>query len=246
MELPVTARRAITGQHFPRIRVMDKGFTLEDCELIDCETPGVTIVPANPVDWNDARPSLTDVRFTRCRITQGSCDLVGCMLDTVSFDSVSSRELWLLMCSLSHVRFSGYVRFLWLDPARDTIPGDWTRIVMENAAVHRATDWAVDISQADFGDVTIRGLPPDKIRVDPARQAIVTAESLTSSGEAIPAELLVGTPGYVISQILGQGPYPCRDLLIWAKRDSKTFSQEIDLVRYLHAEHLAMPAWPGE
>jgi hypothetical protein len=45
-----------------------------------------------------------------------------------------------------------------------------------NAEYYRTVDWALDISQAEFADCDIRGIPARLIRRDPETQVVVTRE----------------------------------------------------------------------
>jgi hypothetical protein len=45
-----------------------------------------------------------------------------------------------------------------------------------NAHLYRSVDWALDVSQADFKDCDIRGIPPKLLRLDPETQVVVTRQ----------------------------------------------------------------------
>ncbi len=108
----------------------------------------------------------------------------------------------------------------------------------ENAEHHHATDWVLDVSGARFRNSMIRDLPPEKIRIDASRQAVITVSSMQGS-EAVFADVdLPGTVGMVIREAMNGRVW---DPLVNIDISSKTAPQELELIQTLHEGGFALP-----
>ncbi len=221
------------------------GPQFENLEIVECTFDSIVFAPNAEEVALGRRPKFVEVTATDCGIVSGDAMFMGCSLEEVSIHSFRGGELWFPNCRFRHVRFSGKLSRIWTSQGLGSMPGDWSQVVADNTRAHADTDWVVDISEGQFKSCTLRGFPPDKIRVDPERQAVVTRASL-SAGPRIPERLLVGTAGYVVSEAAATPPGGMqRDCLAMVPDRHRHRETQAELVRFLHHEGLALPAWPG-
>jgi hypothetical protein len=80
---------------------------------------------------------------------------------------------------LRHVVVRGQVESLYvLHPGR--FDAD-RRLILRRRAFYDATDWALDISQAQFGDCELGGVPGRLVRRDPETQILVTRDRVATT-----------------------------------------------------------------
>ncbi|MCL4806707.1 MAG: hypothetical protein KJ062_02760 [Thermoanaerobaculia bacterium] len=110
------------------------------------------------------------------------CEQQGCYVGAAVFEDVvvdglrSSEVLQVWGAVFRHVVLKGRLDRLMLSPTVAPSTANWAeqRAFDDAAAAFYAeTDWALDISEADFKGADIRGVPADLIRRDPETQAVV-------------------------------------------------------------------------
>lgn len=129
----------------------------------------------------------------------------------MTIDSVKA-EIDLELCALRHVVIAGNlskVRINWSSGARRMSGKPFVakrthqdRVDAQNTAFHSEADWILDISRGVAREWSIRDLPPDKVRVDPARQAFVSSASLEPARALLEAQPLEGICGSVVRSVL--------------------------------------------
>lgn len=135
-----------------------------------------------------------------------------CIVDSVSvgpilFDAVevsglrTTNPLWLPGCAFTHCVLRGRIgRVLFFAAVEETLPlaspGN-SAFHEDNLRIYRETDWALDISEAQFVDWDCRSVPAHLIRINPKHQVRVNYEATSramSSGvlAEAPAESRIG------------------------------------------------------
>lgn len=89
-------------------------------------------------------------------------------------------------------------------------PGDQAELFRKaNEEYYARVDWALDVSQGEFEELELTGIPADLIRRDPGTQAVVRHATVVSTQETWEKLNLEGTPWLLA----------LRDLLRWNLRD---------------------------
>jgi hypothetical protein len=125
------------------------------------------------------RATVRDVALVACE--QRSCTIDTAVLDTVKVDGLKTNGLlqtWaavfkhvILRGKIDRVMFSAVV-------ATGTTTKEQQQVFDEaNAAFYASVDWALDISEAEFVECDVRGIPGTLIRRDPASQVLVTRKA---------------------------------------------------------------------
>ena len=113
------------------------------------------------------------------------CEVRGCALETAIVEDVVIDDLKthnLLACwgaVFNRVELKGKIGNIMLNSAVATgiaTPEEQQAFDEANAAYYANVEWALDISQAEFQDADIRGIPARLVRRDPETQAIVTRQ----------------------------------------------------------------------
>lgn len=148
------------------------GVHLTRCSFVGC---GVSIVddPRN-------RTTVQDVRATNCEVrgsTVGAAIVENGLIDGLR--THSPLQVWGAV--FRHVTFVGRVGTVMIghrihaglaDPATQHAFDD------ANATYYAGVDWALDISEAEFVEADLRGVPADLVRRDAATQAVVRRENV--------------------------------------------------------------------
>jgi hypothetical protein len=114
----------------------------------------------------------------------------------------------------------------------------WSAYKEANRILYEDIDWALDVSAAQLRQCMIRDVPPDKIRIDPEVQAVITPESVAGGESLFEAEELVGVVGFHIDSVLkGDGV----EALVRVEPSTKYPEPELRLIRKLHDSGLALP-----
>jgi len=223
---------------------------LEDRAFVQCSTPGFDIGTAVERTANvrplGERPLVRNVVFDRLDVSRRTFRCTGAVLDEVTIDRCAS-ELHLDFCALRHVTIKGRTGVVWMNW---TVPFGWNglpTIRAQNDAFHAEVDWMLDISETKSPTFAIGRLPADKVRIDPLRQAFVTAQSL-APGRALIAEQPKTLVRFILEKCLGPGRYDDHELeapaFIWAGNKPKERDAEAALIQRLHAEGLTVPTAP--
>lgn len=188
----------------------------------------------------DDRPRIRDVRVDRCRLRRGRVMLLGVVLEDVMVHELEA-PVSAQHCAFQRVVLTGKFRHEVVIRA-DMGPIDpqyWAGFGPDNDRRHADVDVALDVSEATFAAAMIRGIPPEKVRVDPDTQAVITCDSLAAGDARFREDQLVGTVGSQLARALSGD---LLDHLVLVPSESPTAHAELSLVRELHARSLTLPA----
>jgi len=126
---------------------------------------------------------VRNVTLTGC--AQRGCTIDGAIVEDVRVDGLKSSTLlqtW--AAAFRHVALRGRVgRWMFSNLVSPlAAPAQQHDFDRANQAFYASTDWALDISEAEFTECDIRGIPAPLIRRDPATQAVVTREKALQGG----------------------------------------------------------------
>jgi hypothetical protein len=125
------------------------------------------------------RSLVRNVRLIECEYVHGA-GLSAATVEDVLVDGLRTHELlqtWAMV--FKHVTLKGGVGKIMISGAVApgvASPKEQSAFDEANAAYYAAVDWALDISEAEFAECDIRGIPARLIRRDPATQVVVTRE----------------------------------------------------------------------
>lgn len=128
------------------------------------------------------RAVVRNVAMIACKATKG-CSLLGTIVEDVLVDGLRTHGLIQLWgCVFKHMTLKGRIDRMMFSPAIVIGPETAAERAQQkafdeaNAAYYRNIDWALDISQAEFQECDIRGVPARLIRRDPETQVVVTRQ----------------------------------------------------------------------
>ncbi len=130
---------------------------------------------------------VRNVEILHCQIL--SPGAVGCAIfENVLVDGLYTRDVTICWGPVfKHVTLRGKIGRFIVNPMSAYDEPDAHRALHEaNAAYYRNVDWALDIREADFVDLTLRGVPGRLIRRDPANSVLVSAARLRGRDWKIP------------------------------------------------------------
>jgi hypothetical protein len=147
----------------------------ENIELAGCyfESCGLSLVedPAN-------RTLVRNVNIANC--SQRGCVIKAAVFEDVILNGLKThgQPLQVSGAVFKHVILQGKIDYLMLGWSLGTLQFDKPLVQrafdVANAEYYRHVDWALDISQGEFKEIDIRGVPARLIRRDPATQVVVT------------------------------------------------------------------------
>ncbi len=120
------------------------------------------------IGYGSTRATLRHARLTDCRLKHKRVSCV-CFDEVIVRNLKSGGMVHVINCLFRHVSFQGQFDKLFIEPSdypRDPTP----------ASYYASVDWALDISQAEFVELDLRGIPSPLVRRDPAHQVVVTRE----------------------------------------------------------------------
>jgi hypothetical protein len=217
--------------------LFDEGFrhncqVIADYALANCTFEGFAgFVP----DWSNPdprlRPTIRDV--TLWNTNACSAFLEGAIIDevTVNTTKVGKAPLFLRGSVYRHATLKGRIGRIEIRgkmfPPLDLPKEDRERIEfmwdLANAAYYQTVDWALDITQARYGSLSISGVPAKMIRRNPENTAVVTRErAMSTSWQDIPVKNRLFSN--VISQFIGEG---YDDVVLIACPRSKRYNEQI-------------------
>jgi hypothetical protein len=164
----------LKSEKFEALRDYDTGRTFHDYEFSKCSFSGCIICAHDPL----YRSTVRNVELINCE-TYGSM-LFGAVVEDVSVDGLETHggfDTWATV--FKHVVLKGRVGRSKLHPLFDpTKPDSPVEQAFReaNVAYYAQVDWALDLSQGEFEEADIRGIPARLIRRDPATQVVVTRE----------------------------------------------------------------------
>lgn len=146
-------------------------------------------------------PKRTIVR----NVVLENCKAVGCTIGPAILDTIRVRNLkmdqtlqvW--AAAFRRVKLEGRMPSLMVSPYFDPmLVGTPMQYAFEeaNRQFYSTVDWALDITEAEFPDVELRGIPARLIRADPEISAVVTRAKAEASDvwrdESVDLELRLG------------------------------------------------------
>lgn len=227
--------RRIVDESFGLCHHYEASYVIEGRSFERCEFRGVSIHAVGDPPVVGERPTVRDVVFDSC---SGPVHLSGAALEQVTVAGLKGVAS-LQFCLFDRVVLGGRFRGLAIESSPFAHQQDWSDFVAENDRRYETIEWALDVSEATFENEKIRDIPPEKIRVDPERQAVITVESTRGGAAAFEGVDLVGVSGSLIRGALAGKRLT--DHLVSVQAGSKTADQELEQIRRLHEHGLALP-----
>ncbi len=148
------------------------GARIVDLDLVGCRFESCVLSATRVVR---SRTLVRSVKLEQCE--QKGCYVGAAVFEDVVVDGLRSSEVLQVWGAVfRHVVLKGRLDRLMLSPTVAPSTANWAEqraFADAAAAFYAETDWALDISEADFKGVDIRGVPADLIRRDPETQAVV-------------------------------------------------------------------------
>jgi hypothetical protein len=160
-----------------------------------------------------------------------NCEAVGCIIGPAVLDTVRVRDLktnallqvW--QAAFRRVKLEGRMPSLMVSPDFFDVTHVGTPIQKAfddaNERFYETVDWALDITEAEFPDVELRGIPARLVRADPDISVVVTREQAKVTdawrSEWVDLELRVG-----IERLLDS---PCEDVVMVAATGHPRYGQ---------------------
>jgi hypothetical protein len=106
--------------------------------------------------------------------------LTGAIVEDVVVDRLNSSGgfggVWTWGTAFKHVEFKGKIKSIVFKPLIEPRPAQELQHAFDRAndLYYSTVDWALDISQGEFKECQIEGIPAQLIRRDPETQVVVT------------------------------------------------------------------------
>jgi hypothetical protein len=175
--------RVFEDQELQKGAVADEraGAIYADSEFRRCYFEGLSLsVTSDP----RLRSTVRNIRLTNC--SQRGCQVGGPIVEDVIVDGLKTNGQLLIVSGavFSRVVLRGRIDRLMIsnDVSPSILIDEGERSLRirafkeANADYYRHVDWALDISQGEFKDLDIRGVPAHLIVRDPETQAVVTRQ----------------------------------------------------------------------
>jgi hypothetical protein len=234
------------GIHKDPCEYFEPNQVIDSLRFVNCSFASVTVSVTRDEQPPSKRPIIRDVHLENCRCKPGIVSVGGAVIEDCSVDGFDG-ELRILSCCLSRVRLAGHVASVRIDAAGPP-PGYasiWDDYRRANDAFYAegAPGVALDVSELHvIEDCTIRTIPPALVKIDSSRQAFMSKASVAPGSAALGKMPLPGTVGSMIE--LALSGYADDDIFTYVTEGSKTASDELDLIAYLHANGLAVETAP--
>jgi hypothetical protein len=167
--------KVVENKKFESRQIRDKPALVEGLEFRRCEFMFSSLAATSDVR---KRATVRKVQVVDC--TAEACRIGGAILDEVVVDRLRTNGIFRVSASaFRHVTLRGSIDEILIHP---TIwPGPATSAQQRafdeaNAAFYSEVDWALDITQAEFGAAEIQGVPARLVRRDPESQVVVRLE----------------------------------------------------------------------
>ena len=166
--------RTYSEQWFESLHDSGTGRTYEDLEFSRCHFQGCFAVPRKFRN----RPIFRNIRMFDCE--QRGCDLRGMIIDNCMIQDLKTNGLLQVWGSVfRHVTLIGRMGRLMVSSligVSDRAQKLQREFAAANEGLYSAIDWALDISEAEFEECDLRGLPGHLVRRDPETQVLITRE----------------------------------------------------------------------
>jgi hypothetical protein len=186
-------------------------------------------------DWDDPepslRPTLKNLHLTNSNAYSAYLD--GAIIEDVVVDRTKAGKapLFLRANAYKHVILRGRIAPLELRgkifPSTQLHPIRQAEIVRRwdeaNARYYESVDWALDVTEAQFGSLSVRGVPARLIRRDPQNSVVITRQAaLDGAWKSLPWRR--GVYEISISWFLEDG---YDDLVLFACTKSRRFKDDL-------------------
>ena len=214
------------------------GQQLGPAEFVRCHFQGAILTPPPP-DRPDLRARIMGMRLVDCSETGEALDAA--ILEDVVVDGLQTSDLlqfW--SCAFRHVVFRGKVGRVMFSPIVSLLSDDpevnalWAR---KNDEFYSGCDWALDISEGQFQECEIQGIPAKLIRRDLETQVVVTRESVLS-GKWRNVDLEGTHWGVSIEFMLQRGD---ADVVLVAPKRDRKYKKLLEGLRRLRDAGIAEP-----
>lgn len=116
------------------------------------------------------------------RLKLVDCTVMSCHPNTAIIEDVvvENLETYNVLqgfgTAFKHVTLRGKIGQLMLAPYVGDTEEEEAAMAKANAEYYQKVDWALDIREAEFDDLDLRGVPARLVRIDPGRQIVVTRQ----------------------------------------------------------------------
>jgi hypothetical protein len=203
-----------------------------NCAFVSCDV-SITLDPCN-------RTTVRRVGLINCEVT--GCSASTAVLEEVLVDGLKTHNMLASWGAVfRHVTLKGRIGQLMLNYA--VAPGVATAdeqraFDQANALYYASVDWALDISQGEFLDADIRGIPSRLIRRDVETQAVVTRQKALE-GRWRQVDLSKTWWATSLDFFVKDSKAP--DLVLVAPKRHPKFRHLLDGIKRLRAEGIAEP-----
>jgi len=208
------------------------GAVIRGCTFFACDFGATATTPAK-------RRKVKNVEVINCKTTN-STGIGSAIIEDVDIENLeTSGPLFAWGAVYKHVRFRGRCGSFVLSSLPPNAHTQRTEAAFKraNAAFYRGVDWALDISEAEFRDIDIRGVPADLIRRDPETQVVVrraNVERLQAKWRSLD---LAGTPwAAMLDNVLAWG---LEDTVFVAPKRQKHFRRWLAGLKLLRRTKVA-------
>lgn len=208
----------IQGEHLGNRLRLPARTSHEGPSFIECEFDNCRIYGEGQAA--DDLPVITGASLEKCSVW--SCDvgklwLRGCTV----VDTQWKRLMILDACVLEHVTFRGKLGSL-------NILSNAFDHSVDCSSAYEDIDWALDISEARFAGVSIRGIPSRAVRRDPASQVVITRKAVLEHPNW--REIVKGTSLISIADMMRDG---YEDIIFAAGLNSRSGKKDLEDIRHL-------------
>lgn len=180
--MQMSSLRRFEREDFQHFFDQDSGKTFEYLEFLRCRFGNCSLSMTRDVRL---RSCFTNIRIVQCEATR--CTLEWGVVEDVLVDGLRTRGLlhsWGAV--FKHTTLRGRIDRIMLSPFVAAVAGATPEqaavAVTTNAAYYANVDWALDISEAEFQEADLRGVPGHLVKRDPRTQVLVTREKALSGG----------------------------------------------------------------
>lgn len=230
------------GEEFFRFQDRDSGALFADLEFRKCLFRSCSVGLTRTFDPKK-RTTIQNVRLLDCEAA--GCFIGPAILQDVVVDGLKTPKVVIADgCVFKHTVIMGRVDRVIIGPIippvgiyeenRAKIAGWFEKA---NAEYYKTVDWALDISEGEFSDFDIRGIPSRLIRRDPFTQAVVKRKKVLD-GKWRKLDLS-GTWWPVSLEMLGKSNW--EDEVLIAPKRHRQFSQALKGIYILRDAGIAEP-----
>jgi hypothetical protein len=220
--------KVFANQEFRSFYDQDSKAVFSDLEFRKCRFVSCAIsITVNP----SLRSTVRNVSLIDCEHVSGN--LWPAVVEDILVDGLKTNTLFQSWGAVfKHVTLKGKIGRVMFSPA--VFPGKATKEQQQafddaNAAYYKTVDWALDIRDAEVGEMDIRRIPAKLIRRDPETQVVIT-RAKAARGEWRRLDLSKTYWPTAIQEFLRDGDH---DLVLVAPKRSKKFRDLLDGLKIL-------------